>query len=424
MPRVLARLLFVCVLLPFGLCAAPPREVAEQVAATIQREYFDPERAQRIADELRGQTAAGRFDGLGSPLELASALTAVLKPQDRHFVVRWSPPSDARASAPRRGPVFDPAASNFGIRRVEVLPGNVGYLDLGYFADIDFNAAQDPARAAIDAALQLLAHVDALLVDVRDNGGGSPAMVGYLSSAFVAPGADIYNTFHGRGGSESEAPARSYAAPRTALPLYVLTSGRTGSAAEAFAYTLANAGRAVLVGEVTGGAANPGQPFDAGDGFSVFVSTGTPVSPITGRNWEGTGVQPQEPAEAGVALERAHELALAALVAGGAGGPARWTLEALRSRATPPDAAAAQALAGDYGMVRIELDDQGALLLRQGRRPALQLRALGADLFHVATDPTRRVRFERNAAGEPVALEMLWATGEMARHVRGPAPAQ
>src|SRR5690606_24219818 len=179
---------------------------------------------------------------------------------------------------------------------------HIGYLELGYFADIDFDDPAEPTRKACVAALQLLAHAGEVLVDVRDNGGGSPAMVGYLSSAFVEHGSDIYNTFRWREGGASEAPPQEYPAPRTTMPLYVLTSGRTGSAAEAFAYTLGNAKRAVLVGERTGGAANPGRPFDIGGGFSVFVSTGSPVSPITGRNWEGTGVRPQVEVEASEAL--------------------------------------------------------------------------------------------------------------------------
>lgn len=421
MSRCAALLLCACALLPVPLLAAePPREVAERVAATIEASYFDASEGARIAGELRRATGSGAFDRLQEPRELATALTDRLKPLDQHFAVRWSAPGTEPAGH-GRGPVPDPARSNFGIRKVQLLPANVGYLELGYFADIDFDDPADPARKAIDAALQLLAHADAVLVDVRDNGGGSPAMVGYLSSAFVEHGSDIYNTFRWREGGASEAPPQEYPAPRTTMPLYVLTSGRTGSAAEAFAYTLGNAKRAVLVGERTGGAANPGRPFDIGGGFSVFVSTGSPVSPITGRNWEGTGVRPQVEVESSEALGRAQELALAQLLEDGKGGEAaRWALEALRNRAPAPDAATRQALAGDYGTVRIEALADG-LQLRVGRRPPQRLRALEGGLFHFESDPTRRVRFDRGAGGVPVAVELLWADGDIARHVRGPA---
>jgi len=403
------------------LQAATPREVATQVADTIEREYFDAARGSAIADGLRQAAGRGEFDRHQAPLDLATALTSRLKAQDRHFNVRWTDPATrgGESGPPRALP--DPATTGFGIRRVELLPGNVGYLDLRYFADFDWDDAGAPARKAIDAALQVLGSVDALLVDVRDNGGGSPAMVGYLSSAFVAPGADIYNTFRWREGGASEAPLETHPSPRLDLPLYILTSGRTGSAAEAFSYTLKNARRATVVGERTGGAANPGRPFGLDDGFSVFVSTGSPVSPVTGKNWEGEGVLPDVAVDASAALQAAHALALETLVARGAGTPAKWALEALRADAPDPDAATLAALSGEYGVVRIDANGD-TLELRQARRPPLRLRPLGGDLFFVEGDPSRRVRFERDGA-TAVAVDMLFADGQQSRYQRGAAEA-
>ncbi len=419
MPRI--ALCLAAALLSSHLSAAEPREVAGEVAAAIEREYFDPGRGAQIAAGLRAEAGRGAFDGLRNPLELATALTSALKLHDRHFNVRWAAAGDGPSPGARPAATAQrQESSNFGIRQVQVLPGNVGYLDMRYFADFEFDAPQPPARRAIEAALQLLAHVDALVIDLRDNGGGSPAMVGYLASAFVEPGSDIYNTFHSRAGTESEAPAQSYPAPRTRLPLYILTSGRTGSAAEAFAYTLKNAKRATVVGEATGGAANPGRPYRLGDGFSVFVSNGTPVSPVTGGNWEGTGVLPDvETASAG-ALDKALQLALSALVEQGKGDAARWSLEALVSENAPVSPATLVELAGDYGAVRLERVAD-ALQLRQDRRPPLHLRPLSADLFFVDGEPTRRVRIARGADGRVAALEVLGAEGQVARHPRSVA---
>ncbi|TDK21057.1 hypothetical protein E2F46_15265 [Luteimonas aestuarii] len=412
MPRIFASLLL-CVLLTATVHAAEPRAVAGRVADAIEREYFDPARGREIADGLRGSAARGEFDALVHPQELASALTEVLKPRDRHFNVRWQDGADA---GPRPGPRPDAARVNFGIRQVQLLPGNVGYLDLRMFADFEFGEPDAPARRAIEAALQLLAHADALLIDLRDNGGGSPAMVGYLASAFVAPGSDIYNTFHSRAGTASEAPAEPFAAPRTALPLYVLVSGRTGSAAEAFAYTLQNARRATVVGEATAGAANPGRPYPVGDGYSVFVSNGTPVSPLTGGNWEGVGVQPDVVVDSARALDVATRQALETLLATGAGDDVRWSLEALAAPADVVHTDVLSAFVGHYGAVQVERVDS-ALQLRQGRRPPLRLRPLSDTVFFVDGEPTRRVRFERD--GDTVrALELLWANGQVARHVR------
>lgn len=403
------------------LCAAAgarePRATVDAVAQAIEDRYHDAARGADIADTLRAAAAKGEFDAYDAPLDLASALNARLDPLDGHFNVRWSPPADDVAgTAPRRAP---PPARDHGVRGVRILPGNIGYLDLAFFADFDFADRNAPPRVAIDAALVMLQWTDAVVIDLRDNGGGSPAMVGYLTSAFTPRGADIYNTFHSRQGTSSEAPLDWHPAPRLDVPLYVLTSGRTGSAAEALAYTLKNARRATVVGERSGGAANPGAPVDVGDGFSVFVSTGSPVSPVTGRNWEGDGVQPDLDVPAQDALRAAQVHALEDRLAkdrsGNAAVAARWTLQALK--APPRYQGALASLAGTYGDIRIAVEGE-ELVLRQGRRPPRTLRALAGDEFFVEDDPLRRVAFERDASGGAIALELRFADGNRSRFRR------
>ncbi|HST45095.1 MAG TPA: S41 family peptidase [Luteimonas sp.] len=397
--------------------ARPPRATADAVAQAIEDRYFDPARGSAIAGELRTAAARGEFDALHAPLDLAAALGARLRPLDGHFNVRWSSPAGlAEGVPPPRRP---PPAHDHGIRGVRILPGNIGYIDLAFFAHFEFADKAAPPRVAIDAALALLQWTDAVIIDLRGNGGGSPAMVGYLTSAFTQKGADIYNRFSSREGSTSEAPLDWHPSPRLDVPLYVLTSGRTGSAAEALAYTLQSAGRALVVGERSGGAANPGGPVEVGEGFSVFVSTGSPVNPLTGRNWEGVGVQPGLGVPAHDALHAAQVHALQRRLADGGAGPAdtgaRWALEGLQARDQP--AAEVSALAGTYGDVRIAVED-GALVMRQGRRPPQVLRALASGDFFVEDDPLRRVAFARDPAGVPVALDVHTADGNRNRFRR------
>lgn len=292
-----------------------PRIHVDGVAAAIEAQYFDPDRGHEIAGDLRAAAAAGEFDALVDPRALAKTLTDRLRPLDRHFKVRWSPPGTRRHAMERPSPPPD-AGGDDGIRKVEILPDNIGYLSMDMFADFQFGRDDQPARKAIESALQTLSGTRTMIIDLRGNRGGSPSMVGYLASAFTPRGADIYNTFHGRDGTSSEAPADWYQRPRLEVPLYVLIDARTGSAAESFSYTLKNAGRATIVGEASGGAANPGGPVDAGNGFEVFVPFGTPVSPITGTNWEGTGVAPDVAASSDAALEVALELAYKAAAKG------------------------------------------------------------------------------------------------------------
>ncbi|MFK3648957.1 S41 family peptidase [Lysobacter enzymogenes] len=410
--------------------ASAPRAIVDAVAAAIDRNFYDPERAARLAAQLRDEARAGRYDAYADPRDLATALSQRLRPEDQHFRVEWRDPAHAPA-APTRGPApagadYADAArrGNYGIRALETLPGNLGYLDLRELPDLDFADAADPARRALDAALALLAGSDAVILDLRGNGGGAPASVGYVISAFTAREAPIYNTFRWREGgrlrSESEAPRQWYPQPRLDVPLYVLTSARTGSAAEALAYTLQAARRATVIGEASGGAANPGDDFALPAGYRVFVATGSPTNPITGGNWEGRGVQPDLAVDAAQALATARSRALERIVAQRSDGPAaleaRWALEALRAQATPVAAAPADYL-GQYERLRIEQDGE-RLLLRDGRRPAQALTALQPDLFCLSDDPRVRLRFERGADGRVAALETQRSDGRSSRYRR------
>ena len=410
-----------------SLAAAPPRENVEHVASAIAAGYFDAAKGKAIADDLRADAAQGKFDALTDPRDLASALTMRLQPLDHHFSVMWSPPAPGPGQGPsqgqqrRPGPMVAPGAdrlANYGFHRLEMLPEGVAYIDLRGFADIDFRDPKDAARRAADTALDFAANADAVIIDLRDNGGGAPSMVGYLTSAFTRPDADIYNTFHSRDGTSSEKPGIYRPAPRLDVPLYILTSGRSASAAEALAYTLQSAGRAKTVGEASAGGANPGGFIEVGEGLRIFVSGGSPINPITHRNWEGTGVTPDLPAPAATALRRARMAALEQIVAKpGAAMEARWTLDTLRAEADPPKVDLA-AYAGAFGAAVVSVQD-GRLSLQREHRPAWVLTPLGGDLFTVADDPTRRVRFERGPAGAVIAMEQLYAAGFSTRFLRG-----
>jgi hypothetical protein len=407
--------------------AAEPRAVVEKIADQIAARYFDPAKGERLAAELKAEAAKGAYDRYAAPLDLAQALTARLKPQDSHFNVTWSaepPAPSAGAQAGQRPPPQGPQESdrrqNYGFRSVEVLPGNVAVINMGYFAH--FQSADGPAKNAADAAMTLASGADAVIFDLRDNGGGSPAMVGYLVGHFVPEGANIYNTFKSRGPDRYETPPEP---PKTGrrpdMPIYVLVSGRTASAAESFSYTLQAAKRATIVGEPTAGGANPGGFAPVGDGFAVFVSGGSPVNPITGRNWEGAGVIPDVVARPGEALVKAQQLALGKVLEGQgsalAKAEAKWALEALSPPAAVPPTTLAD-YAGGYGVRAVKVDG-GRLVVSHDRRPPLALKPLGKDTFAVeGANVPMRVTFDRDAGGRITGMVQSTSDGRATRFAR------
>lgn len=394
------------------------RAVAERVAAAVEENFFDEQRAREIAAEVRAAAAAGRYD-LSNAGDLATALTATLHPHDGHFRVEYRPP---QPNAPARPPggFGNDARAAYGIPSVTMFPGGVGVVDFRLLADFDPDHFE--AKYALDAAFTMVRGSQALILDLRDCAGGSPTMVGYILGHFFPEGANVYNTFHSRRGEQQETPPEQPASGRRLeTPLFVVISGRTGSACESVAYTLQAAGRATIVGEPSAGGANPGGLVPVGDNLAVFVSFGTPVNPITGRNWEGAGVQPDVAAPVADALTRARALALQTALRAPAnelaGREAQWALDSLNaeSAAYPRNL---RDYAGSYGARSIAVDNN-RLVLRRDRRPALVLLPIERDLFAVASAaPLQRVHFERDGRGRVIAMTLALVDGQEFRDQR------
>jgi C-terminal processing protease CtpA/Prc len=196
---------------------------------------------------------------------------------------------------------------NFGFEKIERLPGNIGYVDLRGFSDAKGGAE------TVQAAMTFLGNTDALIFDLRQNGGGSPEMVALISSYLFGDKPVHLNSLYWRKGDRTE---DFYTKPNLVnkkfadKDVYVLTSNRTFSGAEEFSYNLKNLKRATIIGETTGGGANPGGVFRLSDHFGVFIPTGRAISPITKTNWEGTGVEPDVKVPKEQALKTAYLLAL------------------------------------------------------------------------------------------------------------------
>jgi hypothetical protein len=316
------------------LSASDRAAIVQTLAAKINANYIDPTRSAQVGSAIIRKNAEGGYAAATSATALSAALKQDLRELsgDMHFSAgRYEgftessgpeePPSRAqidewRNAAARRG---------YDIEKIERLPGNVGYLELRRFAGVEFVG---PAHTA---AMSLLAGTDALILDLRRNGGGSPAGVAYLMSHFLPAGdvhhlTDIYDR-------QTDTTRQIWTVPsivqRYDKPVYVLISARTGSAAEDCAYNFQALKRGTLVGETTIGASNPVSWFSLGHDIAVSIPTARVINFVTKTNWEHVGVKPDVAVPAAQALQAAHVAILRNLVSSAKEGDERTELQRL-----------------------------------------------------------------------------------------------
>lgn len=281
-------------------------QVVKRLANIMNSNYVYPEKGKGMHDLISKKLKDGAYDQYESAAAFAKALQDDLRSviQDKHIRVAFDP---ERVKALEN---FDPSGgrkppANFGFQEVEILEGNIGYLDLRGFMDIRF--AEEIAVKAMDKLIQ----ADAIIFDMRKNGGGSPSMVRFICSYLFSKPTHL-NTFYWRPAdnySETWTDPKLASQVKEDIPVYVLTSDYTFSAAEEFTYDLKNLKRATIIGEVTGGGAHPGGPIVINQGFLVNVPQGRAINPVTKTNWEGIGVKPDIEIDAEDALNKAIELA-------------------------------------------------------------------------------------------------------------------
>jgi len=302
--------------------AAAQARLVSDLSAKIRAYYLFPDVAEEICARLQKHHDDGDYAGIEEGELLALALTVHLQEanHDEHLWVQWHPePLPGDDPALRRSPEWmaerkqEARLDNYGLRKVERLAGNVGYLDIRYF--------HRPAwgGGTVAAAMSFLANVSALILDLRSCTGGYPGMIALIGSYLFGEEPVHLESIYWR---EEDLTQQYWTLPylpgeRLAdIPVYLLTSQTTFSAGEGFAYDLRSRRRATLVGEKTGGGAHPGASYRLHPHFEVFIPVGRAINPITGANWEGCGVIPDVSVPQEQAFTVAYRLALQAVIAG------------------------------------------------------------------------------------------------------------
>jgi C-terminal processing protease CtpA/Prc len=194
---------------------------------------------------------------------------------------------------------------NCGFEKVEILPNNIAYVKFNEFADASF------CGPTVVSTMGFIEHADAVIFDLRENGGGQPAMVTLIASFLFEHPTHLIDMYNRQEDSTVQNWTLSYLPGKrlTTQPIYVLTAARTFSGAEEFAFDLKNQKRATIVGEITGGGAHPVSGHPIADYFSFSVPSTKSLDPITKTNWEGRGVIPDVKVSAADALATAEKLA-------------------------------------------------------------------------------------------------------------------
>ena len=293
----------------------------KQVTTLLNQQYIFPDIAKKMGDYISKKEKAGKYKHLSGDA-LAAELTKDLRSisHDKHLRIAYF--ADSLPDVPEEvtmQPSEEQKAGlavylrniNYGISDIKVMNGNIGYINFSVFCVPEF------AGDTYAAAMNYLAHTDALIIDLRNCGGStSPNAIPFICSYLFNEPTHLNDIYWRKDNKTIQSWTYAYVTGKKYLnkPVYVLTSSGSFSGAEEFAYDLQNLKRATIIGETTGGGANPGGDIRVNDHFTMFTPVGRAISPVTGTNWEGVGVKPDVQVNQTLALHRAQELAYAELL--------------------------------------------------------------------------------------------------------------
>lgn len=275
-------------------------DIISSIKTNLEESYIDLDLSKKIIIELDKNLKSNKYKKITSPDEFSKIITEDLQSisNDLHLKVQFEPKriaqekhfvSEEMQLEMEKKKALQMAEINYGFTEVKILDGNIGYLNLRLFADVKY------AEQTATATMNFLSNTNAIIIDLRSNGGGVPSMIQLLSSYFFDEIPVLLSDFYER---KTDTKTQLYSLVNvngkrsSNKPIYILTSKQTFSAAEAFAYTLKHLNKAIVVGEITKGGANRTKRINLNDEFTISVPYIQSIHPITKTNWEGKGVQP------------------------------------------------------------------------------------------------------------------------------------
>lgn len=406
------------------------KAILQSICNAINSYYVFPDRAKSISDYIKKQSDAGKYDSLNNPSDFANEVVKDIRSifNDKHLRIEYNPELEKgiiKFISSKRGvdqvseaDIAKDRKKNFYFKKIEILPSNIGYIEFTNFASPSL-----PARKTVNAAMQFVSNTDALILDLRNNFGGNGAManeiLGYFFNARTYTGKSfnrIENKWVDNYVENKKAVTQGLVLN---MPVYILTSNRTFSAAEGLAYALQSMKNVVIIGDTTRGGAHLTRSFSLGSGFVGFIPYLRGENVKTKTDWEGTGVIPDIKIEESKSLLTAQNTILTRKLAAAAAAndtekrKISWLINYYKSTNSDVvvDSSNAAKFIGRFAEFEVTVKEN-QLMFRDTNQPnnnPKKLTAITSTLFQVGNDYQVEFTIEEN--GSCNSIKMYWDDG-------------
>jgi retinol-binding protein 3 len=386
-------------------------EIVKNISQILLDNYVFPDTAIKMSNCILRKLKQGAYNKITDPVAFSTVLTNDLYSvyRDGHMLVQFDPqevvPESIETSTHNQQSEEDPykkiKQANFGLKRVEILNGNIGYLKLDHFwADSTFG------KETVRAALQFVSYTNALIIDLRDCGGGSEETVNTISGYFFEKSMHLNDMFDRRTNITTEYWTKpDITFTRMAqMPLYILINNKTFSASEMFVYGMQAINRAVIIGETTGGGAHGTFSQGVSNGFRLYVPYSTAINPVTKTSWEKVGVKPEIEISSDKALETAEMKIFERMVSNTKDSSElfnlNWDLDLLKAINNPVtiDTLTLKKYAGVYGE-RVFTFENGKLFYQRTGKPKFELESMSPTVMKGKGSTYFKIEFVKDDQG-------------------------
>lgn len=409
-------------------------DILNSIADLFESNYIFPDKGKLVKTKLNELAKKDAYKNITQIKKLLERLVSDIQEiiHDSHFNLahipamsnmNWVQPGDSEEDKKAaEEEIFNHAKlNNFGITKVEILEGNIGYLNLS-----SFNAPVEGAKPQLAAAFNMLQYTKALIVDMRQNTGGLPEYVSLAESYFFEK-PTLTSTIYNRTENTTTkfiTLAEPGGAKYLGKEVYVLTGPTSASGGESFPYDLQAFKKATIIGEQTVGGAHGFTPvmlnLNKQGNVAVLMPDMREENVITKSNWEGVGVQPDIKVSAKFALETAHKKALEKLLQNEKSEEQKAQYQSLIAKIdyqiqkmqSGGSAKNLQEYAGNYGIRTVSVEN-GELMFSRENGPKIKLIESGEETYDldIPVSPKPRVRFARDAQGKVNGFYMTGADG-------------